>query len=134
MRDYLATREFDADEIEIEVARLEGVALIDDGALAETLVRTLRDRKGLGRGALTAELRRRNLDSTAIEAAMESAGDDELLRATEIAVKRAPQLRGLDSQTAKRRLGAFLMRKGYNGSVVQAAVAAALTPSGPVFR
>lgn len=134
MRDYLSTREFDADEIEIEVARLEGVALIDDGALAETLVRTLRDRKGLGRGALTAELRRRNLDSTAIEAAMESAGDDELLRATEIAVKRAPQLRGLDSQTAKRRLGAFLMRKGYNGSVVQAAVAAALTPSGPVFR
>lgn len=134
MRDYLLGREFELAEVEDEIARLEGVSLLDDGALAETLVRTLRQRKGLGRSALTAELRRRNVDPIAIDGALEGAGDDELERATELAVKRAPQVRSLDSVTAKRRLSAFLMRKGYSGSVVSAAVAAALEPSGPVFR
>jgi regulatory protein len=134
MHDYLVGREFDAQSVAEEIDRLEGVGLLDDGLLAETLVRTLRDRKGLGRSALTAELRRRKVDGAAIELALEVANDDELERAVEIAVKRAPQLRNLDSTTAKRRLGAFLMRKGYSGSVVSTAVARALEPSGPVFR
>lgn len=136
MRDYLLGREFDEAEVEGEIQRLERVALLDDAALAETLVRTLRERKGLGRSALNAELRRRKIDGSAIEEALASAADDdELQRATEVALKRAPQLRSLDNETAKRRLGAFLMRKGYSGSVVSAAVATALAPSdGPVFR
>ena len=134
MRDYLIGRDFDPADVDEEVARLEGVALLDDAALAETLLRTLRDRKGLGRSAVNAELRRRHLDPEAIEGALESVVDDELARATELAQKRAPQLRSLDSATAKRRLGAFLMRKGYSGQVVGAAVQRALEPSGPVFR
>lgn len=138
MHDYLVGREFDDAEVAEEVARLEGVGLINDEELAQTLVRTLRDRKGLGRSALTAELRRRHLDASAIDEALDGgrdgSGDDELQRATELAVRRAPQLRSLDSTTAKRRLGAFLMRKGYSGSVVGAAVAAALESSGPTFR
>lgn len=135
MHDYLVGRDFEADAVVAEIERLERVQLLDDAALAETLVRTLRDRKGLGRSALSAELRRRKLDGVAIEGSMASAGDDELERATEIAIKRAPQLRSLDQETAKRRLGAFLMRKGYSGSVVSAAVSKALAPSGgPVFR
>lgn len=135
MRDYLIGREFEHAEVDEEITRLEGVGLLDDAQLAETLVRTLRDRKGLGRSALTAELRRRHLDALAIEqslAVLED--DDELQRAIEIATKRAPQLRSLDADTAKRRLGAFLMRKGYSGSVVSAAVQQALVPSGPRFR
>lgn len=136
MRDYLIGREFDRDDVELEVERLVGVGLLDDQALAETLVRTLRDRKGLGRSALSAELRRRKLDSIAIADALDRPGiDDELQRATSLAVKRAPQLRSLDQDTAKRRLGAFLMRKGYSGPLVSAAVAAALAPAGgPAFR
>ena len=134
MRDYLTSRDFDGEIIDEEVARLEGVGLLDDEALAETLVRTLRDRKGLGRHALTAELRRRHVDVIAIEEALGNVGDDELERAIAIAEKRAPQLRSVDSETAKRRLSAFLMRKGYSGSVVSTAVQRALAPSGPTFR
>lgn len=134
MHDYLIGREFDEAVVDEEIERLEGVGLLDDDSLAETLVRTLRDRKGLGRSALTAELRRRNVDGAAIEEAMGSLDDDELERATAIAIKRAPQLRSLDMVTAKRRLGAFLMRKGYSGSVISTAVQRALVPSGPTFR
>ncbi len=137
MATYLKGRDFESNEVEIECERLIGVGLLDDAELAETLVRTLRERKGLGRSALTAELRRRRIDSGAIEQALAGldSGDDELERATALAEKRAPQLRSLDQTTAKRRLSAFLMRKGYSGSVVSSAVASALAPSGgPVFR
>jgi regulatory protein len=137
MRDYLGKRGFDENETELECERLVGVGLLDDFALAETLIRILRQRKGLGRSALVAELRRRRLDTEAIDAALEDLDDDELARAIDLAVKRAPQLRSLDDQTARRRLGAFLMRKGYSGGVVQAAVDRALSAprsgTGPFF-
>ncbi len=135
MRDYLLGREFEESDVDVEIERLENVALLDDQALAETLIRTLQARKGLGRSALTAELRRRNLDQLAIETALAVLDDDdELERATAIAVKRAGQLRSLDAATAKRRLGDFLMRRGYSGSVVSKAVHEALAPAGPTFR
>jgi SOS response regulatory protein OraA/RecX len=135
MREYLIGREFESTIVDDEIARLESVALLDDVALAETLVRTLRDRKSLGRGALTTELRRRKLADSAISSALDELDDDELARAIDVAIKRAGQLAYLDGATAKRRLGAFLMRRGYSGSTVSAAVSAALSPSsGPVFR
>ena len=135
MHDLLLAREFEEADIVAEIDRLESVGLLDDGLLAETLVRTLRERKGLGRAALVGELKRRKLHPDAIEAALAAVeGDDELDRAIAIAERRAPQLRSYDAETAKRRLGAFLMRKGYSGSVVSTAVARALEPSGPRFR
>jgi regulatory protein len=135
MREYLLGRDFEVAIVDDEISRLESVELLDDGALAATLVRTLRDRKNLGRGALTTELRRRKLADAAIVSALSELDDDDLARAIDVAVKRAGQLAYLDATTAKRRLGAFLMRRGYSGSTVSAAVAAALSPSsGPVFR
>ncbi len=137
MADLLARRELAEHDIEIEIARLQGVGLLDDRQLAETLVRTLRERKGLGRAAITAELRRRRIDPSLVGEAIDEAyetGTDDLTRARELAIKRAPQLRSLDPETARRRLGAFLMRKGYSGSVVASAVAAALAPNHPTQR
>ena len=130
MTKLLETREIEPDEVEAEIARLEGVGLLDDAALAENLVRTLSERKGLGRSAITAELRRRKVDQVAIEEAIGSIDtDDELNRAIEVAVKRAGQLSSYDPATAKRRLGAYLQRRGYSGSVFSAAMEAALNPS-----
>lgn len=130
MRELLISRELEPDAVEVEIERLASVGLLDDEALAETLVRTLQQRKGLGRQGLSAELRRRKLDPVVIEEALAALdGGDELLRATEIAKKRAPQLRSLDKATAERRLSAFLMRKGYSGGIVSAAVRSALQPA-----
>lgn len=136
MRDYLLARDFDDDDVDAELDRLLRVGLLDDMALAETLVRTLRERKELGRAALVAELRRRKLDSDAIDTALESLDDNEFERALQLAQKRASQLRSLDDDTARRRLGAFLMRKGYSGGIVQSVVERALSRNsgGPVFR
>lgn len=136
MADRLRSGDIDEDTVQFEIARLERVALLDDRELASTLVRTLQDRKGLGRSGIAAELRRRKIDQAAIEEALDELdGSDELLRASEIAVKRASQLKSFDSATARRRLTAFLIRRGYSGSIVSAAVAAALEPArGPRFE
>ncbi|GAB2460829.1 SOS response regulatory protein OraA/RecX [Conyzicola lurida] len=135
MTTLLENREIDPDEVAAEVERLEAAGLLDDRVLADDLVRTLRDRKGLGKSAITAELRRRQVDQAAIDEALESVDvDDELERATEVAIKRAGQLSSYDRTTAERRLSAFLQRRGYSGTVVGAAVKAALGPAGPRFR
>jgi len=134
----LRARELDDDTVAAELDRLEGVGLIDDMALAQNLVGILQERKGLGRSSIAAELTRRLLAPAAIEYALELIEtSDELGRARDLAVKRASQLRSYDRETAVRRLSGFLMRRGYSGSTVRAAVEHALpaTPSSRVtFR
>lgn len=125
-------------DIAHECERLERVGLIDDAALAQNLVATLQERKGLGRTAIAAELTKRMLAPSAIEYALELIDTgDELARARELARKRAPQLTGLDRDAAVRRLSGYLARRGYSGSTVRAAVdeALPLRPTGTVrFR
>lgn len=137
MERHLAGRGFEADEIAREVAALEASGYLDDVALAQALVGTLQERKGLGRSGIAAELTRRLLAPAAIEYALELVDSaDELARAREIAAKRAGQLRGVEREAAVRRLSAYLARRGYGGSTVRAAVDHALPPahSGVVFR
>ncbi|MDM7892507.1 RecX family transcriptional regulator [Curtobacterium caseinilyticum] len=132
MRKLLLGQDLDADVVEHEVARLTRVGLLDDVALATDLVDRLHERKGLGRQGVVTELRRRGIDQAAIDAALEAAADDaddEFVRAIELAEKRARQLRGLDRETAERRLSGFLMRKGYGSGVVRVAVQRALDGS-----
>ncbi len=113
-----------------ECDRLARVGLVDDAALAQKLVATLQERKGLGRTAIAAELTRRLLAPSAIEYALELVDTgNELARARDLARKRAAQLRGLDRDAAVRRLSGYLARRGYSGSTVRAAVDEALPPS-----
>jgi len=130
MRKLLESRELDEETIEAEIKRLKSVGLLDDFDLADTLVRTLSERKGLGASAIKSQLRQRKIDPVAIDAALEQLDtDDELTRAIEVATKRAGQLSSYDQATAKRRLTAFMQRRGYSGSILSAATAAALAPS-----
>jgi regulatory protein len=123
----LRDRGIDDETIEVEIERLTRVGLIDDVALAQTLVATLQERKGLGRTAIAAELTRRLLSPTAIEYALELVDTgDELARAKELARKRASQLGSLDRDAAIRRLSSYLARRGYSGSTIRAAVDQAL--------
>ena len=130
----LRSRDLDEETIAAEVERLEESGLIDDMALAQNLVGVLQERKGYGRQAVAAELTRRLLAPAAIEYALELIDtSDELARAREIAIKRARQLSSYDRDTAVRRLSGFLMRRGYSGSTLRAAIDAAL-PSTPASR
>jgi regulatory protein len=127
----LRDRGLDDATVADELDRLIRVGLIDDLALAQTLVATLQERKGLGRTAIAAELARRMLAPSAIEYALELVDTgDELARAKQLARKRATQLGSVDRETAVRRLSGYLQRRGYSGSTIRAAVDQAL-PSRP---
>jgi regulatory protein len=120
---HLRDREFEDAEIEAELARLEEVGFIDDVALAQNLVGTLQERKGLGRSGVAAELTRRLLSPAAIEYALELIDSgDEVSRAREVAAKWVRQHGSVDRETAVRRLSGYLARRGYGGSTVRAAV------------
>lgn len=127
----LTTHGIERDEAVAEVERLESLGFLDDQVLAENLVFTLHTRKGLGRSAIENELRRKHVaDDIIAEALLEVADDDELERASELAVKRVGQLSSYDDETVKRRLNGFLARKGYSSSVIREALAVAMATRG----
>lgn len=125
-REVLDGAEIDPDIVEETLARYVSLQYIDEAALAEQILHTHLDRKGLGRRSVEMEMRRRKLDPLVIEEAMAEQPDDELARATEVAMKRVGQLSSYDDETAERRLTSFLMRRGYGGGVVRDAAKAAL--------
>jgi regulatory protein len=127
---HLRDREFEQHEIDAELVRLEQVGFIDDVALAQNLVGTLQERKGLGRSGIAAELTRRLLSPAAIEYALELIDSgDEVSRAREVAAKWVRQHGDVDRETATRRLSGYLARRGYGGSTVRAAIEQALPVS-----
>jgi regulatory protein len=131
MASLLEARDLDPEVVADEVSRLEGVGLLNDRELAENLLETKQGRKGLGRGAVTSELRSRGIDASVIEDALAETDDaDEQARADEWAEKRAGSLRGLDRATAERRLNGYLMRRGYRSDTIRRAVEKALPRGG----
>ena len=129
LRQKLAARGIDQEEVDAEIERLQRTGLLDDSALAERLVRTLRERKGLADSAIRHALRARRLGPAVVEAALaEDAEDDEAIeeRLIDLARDRARRLASLPPEVAERRLAGYLQRKGYSGSAVRAAVEAAL--------
>jgi SOS response regulatory protein OraA/RecX len=129
-RTVLAGTEVAEHEVEEIIERFTELSYIDEGRLADQIVHSHHERKGLGRSGVQAEMRRRGLDQDLILSKLDEMPDDETERAIEIAVKRVGQLGRLDDQTIDRRLNAFLMRKGYSSSIVRVAVKAALDSRG----
>jgi len=99
------------------LTRLEEVGLLDDRAFAKAWADVRVKSKGMGERLLERELRQKGIKKEAIREAVEGLGDEEE-RALSLALARVERLKGLDKETAKRRLAGFLQRKGYSGEVV----------------
>ncbi|WP_166789693.1 regulatory protein RecX [Cryobacterium fucosi] len=125
-RTILAGTEIAEHEIDEVIDRFAELGYIDEGRLADQILHSHHERKGLGRSGVQTEMRRRGLDHDLILEKLEELPDDEEERAIELACKRVQQLGRLDDQTIDRRLTGFLMRKGYASSTVRLAVKAAL--------
>ncbi|GAA3890450.1 hypothetical protein GCM10022381_35440 [Leifsonia kafniensis] len=122
----LAATDIDAGEVEEIIERFRELHYIDEDRLADQIVHSHHERKGLGRSGVETEMRRRGLDPILILTKLEELPDDEAERAGELAIKRIRQLDRLDDQTIDRRLTGFLLRKGYSSAAVRAAVKAAM--------
>lgn len=125
-RDVLRSTDVDAHAVEEIIERFAELHYIDEEKLADQIIHSHHERKGLGRTGVQAEMRRRGLPADLILEKLEELPDDEAERAIDLAVKRVSQLERFDEKTIDRRLTGFLMRKGYSSGAVRLAVKAAL--------
>jgi regulatory protein len=122
----LRSSEIGEEAVQDVLARVIELHYLDDEKLADQIMHSHHERKGLGRSGVSAEMRQRGLGAELIAEKLEEMPDDEAERATELALKRVGQLDRFDDATIDRRLTGFLMRKGYASSVVRDAVKTAL--------
>jgi regulatory protein len=106
----------------VEVLRGEG--LVDDAEFARHYTRARAASKRLGPARIQADLRRLGVDErTAVEAVRETLEREhiepgQLLR--EAAARKLKEMRGLERRVQRRRLRAFLVRRGFGaGEIVE---------------
>lgn len=99
------------------IARLAEQGLVDDRAFARAFV-TSHFARGRGALRLRRDLASRGIERAVIDAAIAEASgqDDPLDRARAAARRRARQMRDLPPDVVRRRLLAFLARRGHGGS------------------
>jgi regulatory protein len=108
-------------EAAVEKAARQGY--VDDAEFAKSYARRARDTKGLAPARIRRELAQKGVDPPFVEDAIAEsfAGSDLLPQARDLARRRALRLHG-DTESKRRRLAAFLERRGFPAHVILAAV------------
>jgi len=120
MRFRLARRGLPPVAVQEAVDRLLQQGLLDDDAFARYWVETRRQSNPRGRRLLRQELAAKGVGvETARQAVAAVAEDDDARRAAE---KKAGQLHDQDYATVRRRLGQFLLRRGFPSETARALV------------
>ncbi len=117
---------FDAEEVEGELERLEGVGLVDDEAFARRVIEHEVGSRGSGRRLVGSVLARSGVTPAVAAGALASLGDDEEERARDLAARRAKRMGSLEPAVAFRRLTSFLLRRGYGPEMARRAARSAL--------
>ncbi|MFD0711346.1 RecX family transcriptional regulator [Paenibacillus sp. GCM10027626] len=123
---YLARKGIEEQAIKLAIRRLEQERLLDDTSYASRFAaERLRNQKK-GRRLLEQELTMRGIaKETAREATAQLDEEEELEIAVQTACKKWPKVKG-EQLERKRKLAAFLMRRGFPGNVVKRAIQAAI--------
>lgn len=111
---------------EAALRRCEELGYVDDRAFALAFARDRLRLRPRGRARLLSELRARGVDGadaeSAVAEALNESGASEREILLRLAARRAGRLAALDRETARRRLAAYLLRRGFGGEEVRAAV------------
>ena len=123
MQKRLERDEFAPEIIATVLAELEARNWVNDAQFARDWVEDRAERKKYGRGRLAAELRRKGVDKDEVTAALDTVEDaDELARASAAAASRwklsADETDREAIHAEKRRVGAFLQRRGFGWGII----------------
>ena len=112
-----------AEHVASAVQRLVALGILDDAQFARQFIRAKISGAGLSRRRLQSELWRRGVARDVIDEALsEVMSEDEVdedAQIAEVAAKKLRTLRSADPAAARRRLYAFLARRGYDGSAIR---------------
>lgn len=127
LRRRLLQKQHPPDAVDAALERLSAAGLLDDARFAVDYA-AAKARRGRGPSRLTRDLQAQGVDRRVAEEAVrtslaaEGVDPGDAVRA--LAEKRAKQLAGLPPLVRKRRLVAFLVRRGFQGSEVRSVVEA----------
>lgn len=137
LRRRLTQKGGSADSVSAAIARLEATGLLDDREFARQFTRVKITGPGFSRRRVQAELARRgvarDVADSSIDEVFEDERVDESASVERVAAKKFRATSGLEPIVRRRRLYAFLARRGYNVDDVSRVVDALMrdiTPSG----
>jgi regulatory protein len=112
-----------AEHVAAAVQRLVAMGILDDAQFARQFIRAKISGAGLSRRRLQSELWRRGVARDVIDDALaEVMSEDEVdedAQIAEVAARKLRTLRSADPAVARRRLYAFLARRGYDSSAIR---------------
>jgi regulatory protein len=120
IRQRLNRKGYLSEEIESAIARLAVLGLVDDMAFAQFWVEQRASFRPMGHRRLVAELRAKGIPQQVISDVVQREDDATSIEA--VANRRAANLKGLDDAMFARRLGSFLLRRGYAAALVRGVV------------
>lgn len=126
VRDRLRRGGFEQDAIEHAIARLHEWRYLDDADFARRWVENRTTHRPRGRRLLQQELRHKGIDGEIARDAIDDAELDETGAAETLARRRLPSYAGDEPAAIRRRLGAYLARRGYGYDVIRIALDRAL--------
>jgi regulatory protein len=107
-----------ADQVDVAIAKLEAAGFLDDAAFARQFARSKAVGAGMSRRRIQQELGRRGVARPVGDEAVDDVFVEEQLDETAVveqaARKKLGALKNLDEPTRRRRLYAFLARRGYD--------------------
>ena len=122
VRDRLRRNGYGQDAIDHTIARLHDWRYLDDEDFARRWVENRATHRPRGKRLLHQELRNKGIDRETAHEVIDGADLDEAADAEQIARRRLPSYAGDDPAAIRRRLGAYLARRGYGYDVIRAAL------------
>ena len=126
VRDRLRRGGYEQDAIDRAVSRLHEWRYLDDADFARRWVENRTAHRPRGKRLLQQELRNKGIDNETARVVIDDADLDEITAAEALARRRLPSYAGGDPAAIRRRLGAYLARRGYGYDVVRTALDRAL--------
>ncbi len=126
VRDRLRRGGYEQDAIEHAISRLHEWRYLDDADFARRWVENRTAHRPRGRRLLQQELRHKGIDGEIARDAIDDADLDEAGAAEALARRRLPAYAGDEPAAVRRRLGAYLARRGYGYDIIRIALDRAL--------
>ena len=126
VRDRLRRSGYEQEAIDHAISRLHEWRYLDDADFARRWVENRATHRPRGRRLLQQELRHKGIDTETAREAIDDAALDETGAAEKLARRRLPAYSGDEPAAIRRRLGAYLARRGYSYDVIRTALDRAL--------
>ena len=126
VRDRLRRGGYTPEAIDYTIGRLHEWRYLDDADFARRWVENRATHRPRGARLLQQELRQKGIDTETAREVIAEAELDEVAAAEALARRRLPAYAGDDSTAIRRRLAAYLARRGYGFDVIRPALEAAL--------